>query len=167
MCDAVATSCMNFGRNEQEMLEEHRQEEDRLDDDERRFRAQLHRSGPIRFRGRPRQTLHGAGHLQEQSREERRRDEQGGEIPHAAFDLLVDDGRRHRHRQVDAPRLIGTRQVDRVFVAAWIDDPSTSQFDRVGGNRMLLSMISALADFRVQSTVVAEHLVDPVEIPGT
>ena len=75
------------------MLEEHGEEEDRLDDNQTGFFGSALASPELTASRLGRlQTLHRSCDLQEQTGEKRRRDEQRGKIPHAALDLVVHDG---------------------------------------------------------------------------
>src|SRR5262249_60615615 len=87
-----------------QVLEKDREEEDRLDHDQRGLFADARVRRDVGGRVRRPQALHRARHLEEQAGQEARGDEQGREVADAALHPLVDDHGGHGGAQAAARR---------------------------------------------------------------
>ena len=147
------------------MFEEDREKEDRLDHDQRGFLAQGGSRRNIGWRVGKSQALHRACDLQEQARQEPGCNEQRCEVSYAALDTLIDHIDRHRDRETDQARCVGTGQGDGVFIGPGIGDPL---FADLCGVRPDLDRVvddeADLADFRVQTAIIRQHFVEAVEV---
>ncbi len=151
-----------------QVLEEDSEEEDRLDDVERRLLTDCRGRPLVNSRARQSQPLHRSSDLQEEASEKGRSNEEGCEVLHAALDLVINKIDGHGDGELHLARRVGLRQADHILVGAGIGRPG---FPYLIGLRIdLYGAVddeSCLTHLGVEVLEVVEYFVEPVEVPNS